>query len=132
LNKAKDWGNWDMMSKGRMADYFKHDAMDRARDISIHAQRSLNRFERELEDIGKEDIKLEINIESINSFLDFFFDNLISDWIVQQKIKNSLGNVKSVKKRILEICLSLDDHLSDIDIEMTKLNDEKDMLVLSS
>jgi predicted nuclease with TOPRIM domain len=130
LNKAKDWGNWDMMGKGRMADYYRRDAMDRVRDISIHAQRSLNRFDRELQDIGKDHLNLEIKIESVSGFLDFFMDNLISDWIVQQKINNSLGNAKSVIEQVNQICLSLDDHVADIDIQIADLDKEKDKLIL--
>ena len=132
LKKAKNWGNWDMMSKGRTADYYKRDAMDRARDISYHAQRSLDRFERELQDIGRGNLDFDIRLESNKGFMDFFFDNLISDWIVQQKINNSLKKVSLVKKQVSKICKSLSQHIKEMEHDFNGLESEKDSLLLNS
>ena len=72
----------------------------------------------ELNDIGVK-VDLPLKFESFNSFLDFFFDNLISDWIAQRKIKATLDNIHSVA----DICSELNADLhTELDVIKTDLN----------
>ena len=97
LQEAKNWGNWDMMhKKHRLGDYYKHSAIDDAKKFAFDAKRELINFERELDQIGLKMNSSQLDISSLSSFLDIFFDNLITDWIFQQKIKKTLSNLNII------------------------------------
>jgi hypothetical protein len=132
LEKARDWGNWDMMGKGRMASYNKHSAIDRAREASYNAKYLLDRFQQELYDLGSSSYNFNLSINNLQNFTDVFFDNLISDWIMQQKIKNALSNVYSVRDKIIRILQSLKMEEKEIKETISRKNKEKKRLILSS
>lgn len=131
LKKAKDWGSWDMMgNNSRHAAYYKRGAIDNAREASYHAKHHLNRFQKELYDIGERHQGLDINIGTFNSFTDIFFDNLISDWIIQQKIKNALHNVDGTYDKVQRLLQSIDHKYVQIESETKKLLKAKDDIIL--
>ncbi len=105
LRTARNWGRWDMGKGGRRTAHFKHSNIDRARERAYLAQQLLNRFEEELRDIYEhvERLNLQIELDSFSRFMDVFFDNLISDWVIQQKIQNALSNVNAVRDRVLRM-----------------------------
>lgn len=131
LKKAKDWGSWDMMqSKTRHAGYYKRDSIDQAREASYHAKHHLNRFQKELHDIGERQYNFEVNIGNFNTFTDIFFDNLISDWIIQQKIKNAVHNVDGVYDKVKRLLQSIDHKIAGLSEEEGKLNAAKEKIIL--
>jgi len=105
LRNARNWGNWDMGGGKRYSTYQKHGAVDRAKELAYHVRHHLKIYQQELADIyGKQQSQqFNFNIESINSFTDLFFDNLITDWIIQQKIVNSMNSVKNIYDRVVRI-----------------------------
>ena len=70
--------------------------------------------------------------ETTISIDDIFFDNLISDWIMQQKIKNALANVYSVRDKIDRILHSLKIDLQEITPAMQAVQKDIENIVLSS
>lgn len=132
LQQAKNWGNWDMMGKGRMASYNKHDAIDRAREAAYHSKHLLNKFQQELYSLGAGNFSFDIRMDSLASFTDIFFDNLISDWIIQQKIKNALSNVFSVKDKVNRIIQSLENDLVKVDENVKNLEAARERIILNS
>lgn len=132
LKKAKDWGSWDMMgSNSRNTGYYKRDSIDQAREASYHAKHHLNRFQKELFDIGERQYNFEVNIGNFNTFTDIFFDNLISDWIIQQKIKNALNNVDGVYDKVQRLLQSLDHKIVGLEDHRAKYQAAKDKIILS-
>lgn len=132
LQQAKNWGNWDMMGKGRMASYNKHDAVDRAKETAFQAKHLLSKFQQDLYNVGAGSFTFDIRIDSLSSFTDIFFDNLISDWIIQQKIKNALSNVYSVKDKVNRILQSLEMDLKKVEESLIELDTAKEKIILSS
>lgn len=128
LKQAKNWGNWDMAGKGRYADYNKKRAIDQAFANLHKAQQLINMYKRELNDIGIQ-ADLPLKFESFNSFLDFFFDNLISDWIVQRKIKATLDNIHYVADVAVEINSDLQNDLTGLKEEIIQLERDRDHIL---
>lgn len=99
LKSAKSWGNRDMMSGGGNARYvksMKHGAIDRAMNEISRTKLLLHNFNRELVDVGYSNQRLGLQVENIARFPGIIFDNLISDWIVQNKIKGVLSTVSNL------------------------------------
>jgi len=131
LHKAGDWGNWQMRGDRRGA-YNKKRAIDQALNNMTRAQHQLNLFTRELKDLGENNIAFKLNRVHFNNFTDFFFDNLISDWIVQQRIKNTLGNIEGTYAHVQRLVLSIKQELQTTESKISQLNTQKDSYLLSS
>lgn len=133
LKQAKNWGQWDMAGRQRGASYMKHNQIDRARDLSYHAKHLLVRFENDLRHIyGPQQFNLNIDLDSFSRFTDIFFDNLISDWIVQQKIQNALSNVLSVRDKIIRLLQSMDAEIRKAENKLMELEDQRKKLIIES
>lgn len=118
LESAEGWGTWDMLGGGLIATSVKHSSIDEARRYAHGAKIALMRFENELSDVNIK-VDIDINISSFETFIDYFFDNLISDWVVQSKINESLDNVNDVRSRVEGIMNSLKEKLNTTEKELT-------------
>jgi hypothetical protein len=88
--------------------------------MGVHdVQTRMSQFKRELADV-RENVELQIDIGELESFADFFFDNLIIDWIVQSKIVDSLEQSKAVKSVIAQAVEELENQKK---ITQSKIND---------
>jgi len=109
LRSAEGWGTWDMLGGGLISTAIKHSRIDEARNGILDVQTKMSLFRRELADVQKT-IDLTINIGEFSTFADYFFDDLIFDWIVQSKIVDSLE--RSVQAR--ELIVKTINHLGDL------------------
>jgi hypothetical protein len=138
LKSARNWGNWDMYSGNRGGGYWtayqKHTNVDKAKALSYKIKFVLQRFDEELERIYGEGsgAAYQIKIEGFSKFTDIFFDNLISDWIIQQKIINALNSVRSVNDQVNRICQTLDHDAKSLQEKINSLLKEKEQIILDS
>jgi len=133
LKKASDWGQWDMYGKAVNASYKKHSHIDRARELSLTVKHNLIRFEEELSDVyetGK--MELQFQLEPFNRFTDVFFDNLISDWIIQQKINNALNNVVAIHDKVKRYYNSLKNDFPRVEQDLNALEEERKQLIVNN
>ena len=131
LRRAGKWGKWDMAGNNRRGAYMKHQSIDKALKELPHAQHQLNLFSRELRDLGENNINFKLNMVQFNRFSDFFFDNLISDWIIQQRIKSTINNIESTTDHAKRILLNLVQEKEQNDKRYILLNEEKNRILLS-
>lgn len=106
LDSASNWGLFDMFGGGVVSTAIKHSHIDKATKSIQHAQSKIRLFQKELLDIN-EDNHLEINISGFLTFADYFFDNLLTDWMVQNRIHESKENVQQVYENISDILAKL-------------------------
>ena len=99
LESAKSWGTWDVLGGGIIATAAKHSKIDEAKEQVYNVQSLIRAFEKELSDIEMS-TDIDINISSFDAFIDYFFDGLISDWIVQSKINDSLDRVINLDRKV--------------------------------
>jgi Chromosome segregation ATPases len=128
LGSAQNWGTYDMLGGGMIATSVKHRRIDEARS-SIHtAQNRLRRFQSELKDVQK-DVRIQIDIGGMLTFADYFFDGFITDWIVQGKIKESLGQVRDKRSKIRRIVSGLETELRRTESELAELARRRTQLI---
>lgn len=135
LKQAKQWGNWDMAGGrgrgGRRAGYNKRASIDKAKNISVWVKHELINLNKELKDIGHHREHFQLNMDNFNSFTDIFFDNLISDWVVQKKISNTMNNTASVRDRVVLIVKSIQHEITKVEKELESLQATRDKILIS-
>ncbi len=131
LQQAHNWGQWDMSGRNPMSNHLKYTAIDKAKDWAYEANRQLKIFEKELLDVYRripEDFQL--HLDSFNRFIDVFFDNLITDWIIQQKIYNALNNSLNTRDKVTRMIKLLETEKPKVDKAIADLNEVKKEYVL--
>lgn len=119
LESAENWGTWDMFGGGTLATMIKHSKIDEAKDHASEVQHCLNRFNRELSDVMQiSRMDLDVNITGFETFADYFWDGLISDWMVQNKINNSLGNAQQALTAVEDMTSRLNDELTGLQYKL--------------
>ncbi len=123
LDRAEGWGTWDMFGGGLLTDMMKHSHIDDAKAAASRIQTLLNQFRTELADI-KINSEIHIDIEGFAKFADFFFDGLISDWVIQSRINESLDSVRNVKYEVNSVLNKLEKLYSSVENNITECNKE--------
>lgn len=132
LQQAHNWGQWDMSGRNPMSNHLKYTAIDKAKDWAYEANRQLKVFEKELLDVYRqipEDFQL--HLDSFNRFIDVFFDNLITDWIIQQKIYNALNNTLNIRDKVVRMIKTLETEHPRIDQNIEELEIRKKQFILN-
>ena len=110
--------------------WLKHSAIDKAREMRHKVRHALIRFEEEVSDVySKPLFDVDLRIERIDSFVDIFLDNLITDWVVQKKIKTALDNTRNTIYRVEAALQKLTADHALISTELQRLDQERDRLI---
>ena len=102
LQKAESWGSWDLWGGGMFSTSMKHSHLDGAQSEAHRAQQHLRTFGRELQDVG-EKLEASLDIGGFMKFADWFFDGLIVDWMVQDRIRNALKAATDVATQVRRV-----------------------------
>lgn len=128
LESADGWGTWDILGGGLLATAAKHSEIDKAKEYAQNTKIALMKFQNELADVDLA-MNIDINIGSFETFADYFFDGLISDWIVQSKISDSLKSVCNVVYNIEDIIKSLRAKLTTVENELSSIKENMKSLI---
>lgn len=128
LSSAKDWGTWDLLGGGLIADIAKHEKMDQAQSQVESLQIQLARFKNELADVAI-DGDLQVSIEGGLRFADFFFDGLFADWAVYNRIDASGERVRQTGRKIDRALSRLREMLKAAEQDETRLRAKLEQLV---
>lgn len=131
IESAKDWATFDLLGGGFLADMAKHDKLDDAQKQVEQLQIELQRFNKELSDVPIRS-NLQVSIDGMLKFSDFFFDGILADAAVLDRIKQSLVLVEQTRESILTILRQLQDQLEDVRHKHSRIRQEVDALVLST
>jgi len=130
LSSAETWGFWDLMGGGLLTTAVKHSRIDEAQGHLKDAQKDLQRFQRELADLGDRDGSASSPIiGGFQRFADYFFDGLIIDWVVQSKIQTTLARTSDEISRVQAIVGSLNASLATIDQNLANLRKRRETVL---
>ena len=109
LASAANWGTFDMMGGGVLVTMEKYNRLSDAR-AGIHAaQQALSEFRTELADVNTADFKLpQMESSQFLTFADYFWDNILVDWSVQQDIYDTQHQVNRLARRVQSILEQLE------------------------
>ena len=98
LNSARNWGIYDILGGGMISSLVKHSKMSSANEWVERANYDLKRFAKELRDVDEEGLYVQAG--SLASTMDIFFDNVFSDFIVQNRINEARAEIDRMIGRI--------------------------------
>lgn len=133
LIEAQNWGQRDIWGgRHHGSGHIKHQSIDQARAMAMQARHALIKFGNELRDVF-DNVQLYFNleIEEFGRFGDIFFDNLISDWLAQQKINKSLHNVSQTRQQIDFVMQQLDQERKKVKSKLEELEKERRKVIVS-
>lgn len=130
IESAKDWATFDLLGGGLLADLAKHEKLDEAQKNVEELQIQLQRFNKELSDVTIRSY-LQVRIDGMLKFADFFFDGLLADAAVLDHIKQSYAQVEQTREDILTILRQLQDEMEDVRHRHSRLKKEVDALILN-
>lgn len=107
LRSAKNWGIYDLLGGGFLSSLVKHRRIDQAESLLKRVHSGLLKLQKELQDVNLS-IDSTVGISGFQRFLDIAFDNVLSDWMTQSRINESMSEVLRVKSEILEVINTLD------------------------
>ena len=100
LNSADGWNTWDMFGGGGLITHIaKHEHLDDAQELVETLQDKLRSFKTELADVAI-NTDTQVNIDGFLRFADYFFDGLLADCAVAERINTSMSSVQKTKSQI--------------------------------
>ena len=106
LDSASSWGMFDILGGGLISTLIKHNEMDDAQAHMEEAKGALEKLSQELKDVDYQ-INLDFTVSDFLSFADYFFDGLLADLFVQDRIDEAEQQVKEAITKVE----SIRDHL---------------------
>ncbi|ERJ13863.1 hypothetical protein [Haloplasma contractile] len=99
MKKAKNWGTFDLLGGGLLANISKHSYIGKAEDHIRQLQHQASKFTRELKDVDYA-FKINIDISDSLKFADYLFDGLFVDLTVQSRINDVLHSIQDYYTKI--------------------------------
>lgn len=99
MQSAGNWGLLDLFGGGMISGLVKHSKMGNAQKYMEEAKYNLQSFSRELQDVNMTH-NLNLNVGDFLSFADFFFDGLVADWLVQDRINETRNQVEDAIRQV--------------------------------
>ena len=130
LNSAENWGTWDLLGGGLIADLAKHGHLDDAQASVEYLQSQLRRFKTELADVTV-DADFQVSIDGFLRVADYIFDGIFADWAVLNHIHQSQEKVQNTKDQIDGVLRRLRAMASQVAAEKAGIRQEIDRLVSS-
>ena len=106
LQRARNWGFADMLGGGGLITLAKHSKIHNAENYINQAKYDLQTFSREVSDVNSFE-GVDLGIGDFLTFADFFFDGIIADFMVQQKINEAAAQVDEAIRRVRQVLQQL-------------------------
>lgn len=127
LNNAKNWGIFDIAGGDMLSSIAKHNKINEAEAQFRRVSSLISRFNKELGDIKFEGL----SFSTTTIAFDIFFDNIFTDFSVQNKINSSLDNIRNLIRRVEDILSTLNSKKISINSRISNLRKDYDSIIES-
>jgi hypothetical protein len=126
LSQIEDFGYYSFIG----ITFSKKKILNKAIDNIIRVKIQIKKLDKELNDIYD---RYELpNMYKYDSFVDSFHQNLITDWVLKNKLKSALLSIESGQQQLLRILATLDYDAEKSKKKLEDITEEKRMYVLNS
>ena len=127
LKKIKNFQYTQMGGTGRYSSYAKKSYIDGAIKDASEINFFLTKLDKELSDIYTQ--YTFFSIYKYQNFVDSFYDHLITDWVLQSRLKNAMNCLQSADDQIKRIIATLDNDMSKTDLSInTKIAEKRELV----
>ena len=120
----------DVLGGGFLTEWGKHETVEEAQKNVEQLQAGLQKFNKELSDVAFRE-GLEISIDRLLKFSDTFFDGLLLDTPVPERIRQSHHQVDQTRDNILGILRKLQTRLEEVRHRQTRAREAVDAMIES-
>ncbi len=133
LREAFNLGPWEKTGKKRpkLRGYHRKRAISDAKHLASEAIRALDNFEKDLAGIGVKFQAEELDMKSFNTILDVFLDNMIADFIFQQKSQKNLAILNRIADDVKSALVALEKEYQNFQNMEQSLMDTKEKLLMN-
>lgn len=131
LSSAENWGTFDLLGGGILADSIKYSHLEEAQAAVEYLQSQLRCFKTELADVTVQ-ANIQIEVDDFLCFADYFFDSFFADYAVMDRINQAQSQVWAVKDQIGEVLSILEGMLDETKWDLTDTRAKLDILVLET
>ena len=108
LEGARTWGVIDMLGGSFLSSYIKRGRMNRAQESINRADRALQVFSKELNDVGNL-ADINVNTHDLLGLADLLYENFFVDYLMQ-------GRIKTAKKQVGDAIQAVETALEQLDL----------------
>lgn len=130
LDSAGGWSTYDtFFGGGFVADLMKHQRLDEATAAFAGVNRALERLRVELADIGGGAVR-GVEISQELAVFDVLFDNILSDWMVRDRITAAQAEASDLEVRLANLERDLAARAAAVDARLTDLARRREGVLL--
>lgn len=119
----------DRLGNNPLTDMAKHETLDDAQKNVEQLQIAMQRFNKELADVEIRE-NLQVSIEKMLKFSDSFFDDLLAESTVPERLRQARGQVDQALDLILGILRQLQTKLEEVRHKSRQLQSDVDTLIV--
>ncbi len=130
LRKVHQWTPYShpMHGKGRYSSYKKKTYIDRSQDEVIEINHLLDRLTVELSDIYS-DHQHGLHIREFETFIEDFYDHLITDWVLRTKLRTAIAGTQVVYDKLQRVADALDEEHTQEEARLKQLRKQKEDII---
>ncbi len=106
LKRARNWGIYDILGGGFFVSWIKRNKAKKAESLLVEIKGNLNKLQKLVKGISTENAP-RLDVSEFQWFLDIAVDNVLTDWLTQKKIQQSLREVERISTQINRLLTSL-------------------------
>lgn len=132
LDKAEGWATYDIwFGNGIISHLVKYDHIDSAQSTFDTLNSQIRDLQRELKDINLSADFLPSQIDSTTRMIDFWFDNIFTDIMVRDQIRNNREQIRSLYGKINAVIGKLEGLKSSISSQIRDIERKMNDLLIS-
>ena len=128
LQNVRSGGGPPSNRRSQMQRRIRKDAIDRARNLSYQVRHHLNLFSKELSDVGLQ-FSGNIDERQFSDFTGFFFSNIITDWILQQKLTQAMQSINVTRQEVSRLVNHIESNIQQVDVKIHQMRTERENIL---
>ena len=132
LRSAESWSTAEIWLGGNILTHaVKYSHIDKAEDCFNHLSSQIETLRTELEDVRELFVSDFTHITSTQRAIDFWFDNIFTNWSVRSKVRENMDRVHLLQEQITEIEEKLNEKSGELNLHLARMKRLQEDLLIS-
>ena len=132
LRSAESWSTAEIwLGGGIITHAYKYSHIDKAEACFNHLSSQIETLRTELEDVRELFVSDFTHISSTQRAIDFWFDNIFTNWSVRSKVRENIDRVRLLQEQIYEIEERLNEKSNELNLYLVRMKRLQEDLLIS-